>query len=212
MNRLPDRRRARVLPENPLRAAIGMLVFLAVLYAVQLLNASLPGVQPLSTYGILPRRVDGLDGILFAPLLHASWAHLISNTLPLLVLGWLVLAGGARQFTAVTATVWLIAGLGTWLVGSGGGGVHIGASSLVFGWMVFLLLRGFLLRSIGQILVAVVLFFYWGSMLWGVLPGQPGISWEGHLFGACGGLLAAWLVARAAPPRPSAGSAGKLAA
>lgn len=209
MNRLPDRRRARVLPENPLRAAIGMVVFLAFLYAVQLANTTLFGMKLSSYYGLVPRQLDGLDGILFAPLLHANWAHLISNSVPLLVLGWLVLAGGPRQFAAVTATVWLVAGAGTWLIGVGDR-PHIGASSLIFGWMVFLLVRGFLLRSIGQILVAVVLFFYWGSMLWGVLPGQPNISWEGHLFGALGGLLAAWLVARAAPRRPAGGSAGRL--
>ncbi|GAA0539288.1 rhomboid family intramembrane serine protease [Saccharopolyspora subtropica] len=197
-----------MLPENPLRAAVGMLIAVAVLYGIEFYDLATPAAR-LDDNGIEPREVDGLDGILWAPLLHFGWPHLMANTLPLLVLGWLVLAGGLRQFVAVTATVWIIGGLGTWLVGAPG--VHVGASGVIFGWMVFLLLRGFFQRSFGQILVAVVLFFYWGGMLWGVLPGQPGISWEGHLFGALGGALAAWLVARATRRPGSTNEPGTLA-
>ncbi|GAA4839154.1 rhomboid family intramembrane serine protease [Saccharopolyspora rosea] len=197
-----------MLPQNPLGALGGMLMFLAVLYAVEFVDQTDRALD-LDQYGIRPRDVDGLEGVLFAPLLHAGWPHLISNTLPFLVLGWLVLAGGLRQFVAVTATVWFVGGLGTWLVGAPG--VHIGASGVIFGWMVFLLVRGFFQRSAAQVLVALVLFFYWGGMLWGVLPGQPGISWEGHLFGAAGGLLAAWLVARSGRRRAVTGGPGTLA-
>jgi membrane associated rhomboid family serine protease len=136
-----------------------------------------------------------LDGVLWAPVLHGNWQHLVANTVPVLVLGFFVLAGGVSQFVAVTATVWLVGGLGTWLVAEGG--THIGASILVFGWLVFLLARGFFTRSAGHIVLAVVLFVIWGGVLWGVLPGTPGISWEGHLFGALGGLLAARMVSRA---------------
>lgn len=167
-------------------------MFVALLYVIEFVDQVVPA--NLDHNGIHPKDVDGLSGILWAPLLHGGWGHLLSNTLPLLVLGWLVLAGGLRHFLAVTAVIWITSGFGTWLVGSGG--THIGASGIAFGWLVFLLLRGFFLRSARQILVAVVLFFYWGGMLWGVLPGQHGISWEGHLFGALGGLLAAWLVGR----------------
>jgi membrane associated rhomboid family serine protease len=149
--------------------------------------------------GIRPRRFDGLDGILWAPLLHHGWQHLVLNTVPVLVLGFFALAGGVGQFIAVTGTVWLVGGFGTWLMGSPG--VHLGASILIFGWLVFLLVRGFLARSPGQILLAVVLFVMWGGVLWGVLPGAEGISWEGHLSGAAGGLIAAQLVARADRPR-----------
>ncbi|MGW3468483.1 rhomboid family intramembrane serine protease [Saccharopolyspora sp. NPDC000995] len=197
-----------MLPQNPLRAAVGMLIAVAVLYGIEFFDVADPAAD-LDANGIVPREVSGLDGILWAPLLHAGWGHLWANTLPLLVLGWLVLAGGLRQFIAVTATVWIVGGVGTWLIGAPG--VHVGASGVIFGWMVFLLLRGFFQRSFAQILVAVALFFYWGGMLWGVLPGQVGISWEGHLFGALGGVLAAWLVARGTRGQAAGSEPGKLA-
>ncbi|MER6992780.1 rhomboid family intramembrane serine protease [Saccharopolyspora hirsuta] len=197
-----------MLPANPLRAAVGMLIATAALYGIEFYDQVNPAAR-LDQNGILPRDVSGLDGILWAPLLHGDWSHLWANTLPFLVLGWLVLAGGLGQFIAVTATVWIVGGLGTWLVGAPG--FHIGMSGVIFGWMVFLLVRGFFQRSVAQILVAVVLFFYWGGMLWGVLPGQPGISWEGHLFGALGGLLAAWLVARSTRRQVTSGEPGTLA-
>jgi membrane associated rhomboid family serine protease len=112
-----------------------------------------------------------------------------------LVLGFFALAGGVGRFVAVTATIWLVGGLGTWLTGSPH--VHLGASILIFGWLVFLLARGFVARSPAQILLAVALSAVWGGALWGVLPGEVGISWEGHLFGALGGLIAAQMFARA---------------
>lgn len=178
-----------------MRAALIVLAFLAVLYVQEFVDLFvLPDIR-LDSNGIQPREVDGLDGVVWAPLLHAGFGHLIANTLPLLVLGWLCMAGGTRQFVAVTAVVWLIGGLSTWLIAPEGY-THLGASGVAFGWLAFLLARGFFNRSAAQILVAVVLFAYWGGMLWGVLPGQQGISWQSHLFGALAGFLAAWLVAR----------------
>lgn len=180
------------MPAKPVRAAVVVLTFVAILYALELLDLIVP--VDLQSNGIFPRETYGLDGILWSPLLHDDWKHLFANTVPILVLGWLTMAGGLRQFVAVTAVVWIVGGAGTWLIGSDGN--HIGASGLAFGWLAFLLVRGFFARSAAQILVAIVLFVYWGGMLWGVLPGQPNISWEAHLFGAVGGVLAAWLVAR----------------
>lgn len=169
-----------------------MLGFLVVLYAVEFAD-QLTGAN-LDQYGIVPREPSGLGGVVWAPLLHQGWPHLFSNTLPVAVLGFLATSGGLRRFFVVTATVWIISGAGTWLVGPAQTD-HIGASGLAFGWLVFLLLRGFFLRSAGQVVVAVALFLYWGGMLWGALPGQPGISWQEHLFGAVGGVVAARLVA-----------------
>ncbi|WP_179536640.1 rhomboid family intramembrane serine protease [Actinopolyspora biskrensis] len=202
-----------MLPPRPGRAAAVALAFVALLYVLELtdqlffqMGPTTPGsVHGLDVNGIQPREVEGLDGIIWAPLLHYGWEHLMANTLPLLVLGWLCMAGGIRRFVAVTAVVWLVGGLGTWLV-AGESTTHLGASGIAFGWLMFLLVRGFFTGSVAQILVAVVLVVYWGGMLWGVLPGQQGVSWQAHLFGAVGGVLAAWLVTRSDRPH-RAGSA-----
>jgi membrane associated rhomboid family serine protease len=189
--------RPRVLPARPGQAAMIIAAFTGVLYLTEAVDTVLGGA--LDKEGIRPRQLDGLDGILWAPLLHHGWQHLAANTVPVLVLGFFALAGGVGQFVAVTVTIWLVGGLGTWLIGSPG--VHLGASGLIFGWLVFLLVRGFFARSLMQILLAVVLFGVWGGVLWSVLPGTAGISWEGHLFGAVGGLLAARVMTRADRPR-----------
>ena len=187
------------MPAKPLAALITIASFTAVLYVSEAVDTALEDVD-LDNNGIMPRTVDGLDGVLWAPLLHGGWPHLLANTVPLLVLGFLAMAGGFGQFVAVTATIWIVGGLGTWLTGAPGT-VHIGASGLIFGWLTFLLVRGFFARSFGQIALAVALFMLYGGALLGVLPGQPGISWQGHLFGALGGLLAARLVTSADRPR-----------
>jgi membrane associated rhomboid family serine protease len=190
----PRRSVARVLPRSPLLALMTMLAFTGLLYAVEAVDFVSGG--SLDANGIEPRELDGLDGVLWAPLLHDGWAHLIANTVPFLVFGFLAMAGGIRQFVMVTATVWVLGGLGVWLFGPENT-THIGASGLIFGWLVFLLVRGFFARSLPQIGMAVVLFAIWGSVLWGVLPSDPHVSWQGHLFGALAGLLAAWFVGRA---------------
>jgi membrane associated rhomboid family serine protease len=197
----PRRPVARVLPRNPVLSAVFMLVFTAGLYVIEAVDVVSGGALD-QNYGIEPLEVNGLDGVLFAPLLHADWAHLVANTVPFLVLGFLAMSGGIRQFVVVTATIWVLGGLGVWLTGDIGAPPgyepsHIGASGVIFGWLVFLLVRGFFARSGLQILLAVGLFFVWGGILFGVLPGQPGISWQAHLFGALAGLLAARLAARA---------------
>ncbi|MGH3761830.1 rhomboid family intramembrane serine protease [Actinophytocola sp.] len=180
----------RILPPNPVAAAIVIASFTALLFLIEAIDAILPA--NLDNLGIQPRTLGGLDGILLAPLLHAGWSHLFANALAILVFGFLAMSGGIGPWVAVTATVWLTSGIGVWLTGADG--VTVGASGIAFGWLAFLLVRGVFNRSFGQLAVAAVLFVYWGSMLFGVLPGEPGISWQGHLFGALGGILAAWLV------------------
>ena len=149
----------------------------------------------LDTNGIRPRTVDGLRGILFAPVLHSSFSHLLANTLPLLVLGWFVLLRGVKTFVIVTITVILVSGLGTWLIGPANS-VHIGASGLVFGYFGYLLLNSWFERSLSSVLWAVLVFLLYGSLMWGVLPQGNGISWQGHLFGFIGGGVAAYLLAK----------------
>lgn len=151
----------------------------------------------LDSFGIRPREIDGLQGILFAPLLHGSFAHLMANTLPLLVLGWFVLLRGFRTFITVTLVVVLVSGLGTWFIGPARS-VHIGASGLVFGYFGYLLLNSWFERSLSSVLWAVGVFFLYGGLMWGVLPQGNGISWQGHLFGFIGGGVAAYLLAKRA--------------
>lgn len=185
----------RILPQRPLRAAIIIVAFTAVLYLVEFVDlVALHG--SLNQDGIRPRTLFGLGGVLWSPFLHENWGHLAANTIPILVFGFLAMAGGLAQFVSVTVTVWLVSGLGVWAT-AGSDTVTIGASGIAFGWLAFLLVRGVFNRSFGQIVVALVLLFYWGSILWGLIPGQPGISWQGHVFGAIGGVLAAFLATRA---------------
>lgn len=190
-----------------MRSCWAVLGFVLLLYAAEFAD-QISGLT-LDQYGVVPREPTGLIGIAAGPLLHQGWQHLISNTPPVAVLGFLTTSGGLRRFALVTAIVWITSGLGTWLVGPAHTD-HIGASGLAFGWLVFLLVRGFFARSAGQVFVAAVLFLYWGGMLWGLLPGQPGISWQEHLFGAVGGVLAAQVVARGGGPTGSAPASGKM--
>jgi membrane associated rhomboid family serine protease len=188
----------RVLPAHPATAGIVIVAFTALLYLVELVDVALHGL--LESEGILPRQLSGLDGVLWAPMLHGGWPHLISNTIPVLVFGFLAMATGVARWVVVTAIVWLVSGLGVWLTGDPGT-VTVGASGLAFGWLAYLLVRGLFNRSFGQLVVAAVLLMIWGGTLWGLLPGQSGVSWQAHVFGAAGGVLAAWLGARAGSRR-----------
>jgi membrane associated rhomboid family serine protease len=194
----------RVIPPNPLQAIIVVASFVGLLYATEGVDTLLGGT--LELHGIWPRTPDQWDGILWAPLLHSGWDHLLANTGPLIVLALLATAGGMAQFLGVTAIIWLASGFGTFLIGQPG--VHLGASGVVFGYLTFVLVRGLFVRSLPQILIAVVVFLVYGAFLWGVLPNQPGISWEGHLCGAIGGILAAWLVGKALRQVPGPAPSG----
>ncbi|MFG1792945.1 rhomboid family intramembrane serine protease [Nocardia sp. NPDC049149] len=174
-----------------LRAGLLIAGFVGLLYGIE--GVDYLDNNDLNNAGIHPRDADGLWGILWAPVLHANWAHLVGNTLPVLVLGFLALLAGIGRGLMATAIIWVVAGIGTWLTGASGS-VHLGASVLVFGWLTFLISRGWFARNVGQIVVGLVVLAVYGSLLWGVLPGQPGISWQGHLFGAVGGLLAGWVL------------------
>ncbi|MGV9714082.1 rhomboid family intramembrane serine protease [Gordonia sp. NPDC003424] len=172
------------------RSVIIMAAIAALLFVIEAIDAATH--YQLDNNGIEPRQIDGLDGILWAPLLHADWAHLIGNLIPGLVLGFLVLM--TRHFVIVTAIVWLVSGLGVWLFAPPYT-ITVGASGIIFGWLTYLLVRGLFNRDIWQVLGGLVLFVIYGSILWGILPGNPTVSWQGHLFGAAGGVLAAWYIA-----------------
>ncbi len=149
----------------------------------------------LDQYGIEPRDEDGLIGIPAAPFLHAGFGHLIANTVPLVMMGLAIAFAGARRLVTVTAIVAMVSGLGTWLVAPEGT-VHIGASGVVFGYATYLLSRGVFNRDLLELAIGAVVAVVWGGALLGGLLPEEGISWQGHFFGAVGGVLAARLLSR----------------
>ena len=148
------------------------------------------GATDVDLYGIQPREPDGLVGILTSPFLHGGWDHLYSNTIPFVAMGLAIALNGAVRVLAVTAIVMAVGGIGTWLVGPDNTN-HIGASGVVFGYAAYLLVRGFYNRSALELLIGLVVGVLWGSALLSGLVPREGISWQGHLFGGIGGVVAA---------------------
>jgi membrane associated rhomboid family serine protease len=169
-----------------------LMACVALAWVMELGDALVPG-RWLDSHGIIPRTMSGLSGILFAPLLHGGFAHLIANTIPFLTLGFLVMLRGLGTFIGVSLLVIVLGGLGVWLFAPSNT-IHIGASGLIFGYIGYLLARGYFERSVGSLVVAVVVALLYGGALWGVLPGQPGVSWQGHLFGFLAGVAAAGMM------------------
>jgi membrane associated rhomboid family serine protease len=165
------------------------------MWLVELINLALD--YRLNVWGIRPRTLSGLPGILFAPFLHGSIGHLLTNTIPFVILGWLVILHGPRTFVKVSVLIILLSGTGIWLFGRSA--YHIGASALIFGYFGFLIARAWYERSLGSILVALITIILYGGILWGAFPFHPQIAWEGHLFGLLAGILAARLAPGEAP-------------
>lgn len=203
----PAKRSGSTLTKERIKPAlITVGAFALLLIIVQTINWAM-GYR-LDQYGIEPRSWSGLWGVLTAPLLHGSWGHLWSNLVPLVIMGVLIMLSGVRQFVAVTVLVWLVSGLGVWLI-SPAGSVTVGASGIVFGWLAFLIVRGIWTRTWQHILLGLVLLALYGGLFWsGIvqvaaadITGVVTVSWQAHLFGAIGGVLAAFLVAKADGPR-----------
>ncbi|WP_244246857.1 rhomboid family intramembrane serine protease [Nocardioides euryhalodurans] len=172
------------------KAGLLSLAFVALLWVVEIVDATQGG--DLDSYGIRPRTQEGLWGIPAAPFLHGGWDHLEANSGPLLVLGFLVATVSVGRWLAVMAWAAVVSGLGVWLLAPANS-LTIGASGLVFGLLTYLMVAGFLERRPMRILVGVAVFLFYGSVLLGVLPGAAGVSWQGHLFGAVGGVVAAYV-------------------
>ena len=149
----------------------------------------------MSALGIAPKDPNGLKGILFAPFLHGGFYHLAANTLPLIVLGWFVMIRSLKDFWWVSLISAVVGGLGTWLIGSPYS-VHIGASGVIFGYFGYLLFRGYFERSALAVGLSIAIAMTYGGLIFGVFPtAGPHMSWEGHLFGFIGGIIAAKLLA-----------------
>ena len=155
-----------------------------------------PGT-PFDRWGIRPRTIRGVLGIPLMPFLHDGFRHLFGNTIPFLVMGGAIASGSVARFLRVSAIVGLTAGAGVWLFARSGT-VHIGASGIVFGFLTYLLSRGVIARKVTWVVGGLVILVVYGGILWGLLP-TPGVSWTGHVFGAVGGVLAAWVLHRRTP-------------
>jgi membrane associated rhomboid family serine protease len=188
------------MTEDRVRGLLFVGVMAAVMWVVEVINAI--DDYRLDAQGIRPRVLDGLDGVLWAPFLHASWGHLLGNTVPFLVLGAVIALSGLARVAAVTAVVALVGGLGTWLIAPSNS-VHVGASGVVFGYAAYLVARGFSTRRPLHLAAGAAVAVIWGTTLVSGLVPQDGISWQGHLFGALGGIIAAGLVAQSRSSVPS---------
>jgi membrane associated rhomboid family serine protease len=202
-----DRNRERYAAQLDGLRALGALV--AAMWAVELVNAL--DSYRLDRDGIVPRNLSHLDGIVFAPFLHASFSHLLGNTVPFVILGFAIALAGAGRLLRVSLIVALVSGLGVWLT-SPSGTVTVGASGVVFGYAAYLISRGLFDRRIGEVLLGIVVLLLFGGALISDLIPRSGISWEAHLFGGVGGVLAAAMLARPARARTSAPAATSLPA
>ncbi|TWS18561.1 rhomboid family intramembrane serine protease [Tsukamurella asaccharolytica] len=192
------------------RSAIVVAVFVVALWGIEVVDVV--AGNALDQWGIHPRDgADAVRGIALAPLLHGGWEHLAANSVPALILGFLGLIAGAGRFLLATAIIWLVSGVGVWVTG-GSNTVVIGLSGVLFGWMTYLAVRGLFTRKPLDIIVGVTLMVLYGGMLWGVLPGQPGVSWQAHLWGAVGGLIAAALLGRRARGKSGPGNSREVGA
>lgn len=184
------------------------VLLLALIWAVHIADALLPG--SFLVWGLRSWDPDSLAGLVLGPLLHASWTHLISNSLPLLVMGWLVAVEGAGRFWLVTAVAALIGGIGTWLL-SAPGTLTVGASVLVFGYFGYVVVRAFLPGRMRRRIVyagaaVVVIVLYGSAVLTGIFGAGSGVSWQGHLCGGLGGVVAALAAGQRPVRRRSQGS------
>jgi membrane associated rhomboid family serine protease len=174
-------------------ALLILFALVALMWVVEVVDVALN--HRLDRYGIEPRDVDGLDGVIAAPFLHVGFGHLLANTVPFVTMGVVIALEGARRLITATVIVAVVSGLGTWLVAAPGT-VHVGASGIVFGYATYLIARGVFNRSGAQLAVGLLVVVVWGGALLGGLEPQRGISWQGHLFGAIGGVVAARVLTR----------------
>jgi membrane associated rhomboid family serine protease len=187
------------------REGIQLLVaIVAIMWLVEIVNAA--DSQRLDGDGIYPRSVGHLWGIFTAPFLHVGFPHLIDNTIPLVVMGVIIALRGAARLAIVTLIVIVIGGLGTWLIGPSHS-VTVGASGLVFGYASYLLARGFFDHSRLELLIGAVVAVIWGGALLSSLVPHYGVSWQGHVSGAIGGVVAAWWLAQRDAAKRSPGTA-----
>ncbi|HEY2950329.1 MAG TPA: rhomboid family intramembrane serine protease [Micromonosporaceae bacterium] len=183
------------------RAFVAMCAVVPVLFAIEVLDTA-TGQRLDALGGVRPHHLDGLDGVLLAPFLHDGFDHLYANSVPLILLGTFVLASGARQFLGATVVIMLVSGFGVWFTGSADS-VVIGASGVLFGYLALLLVRGVIERRWWNLGVGLLIALLYGWQILGILPRDPAFSWQAHLFGLLGGVLAALIFRVPRPRRPA---------
>jgi len=175
---------------NLRKSTILVLVFIGLLWLIGVADAVLH--LQIARFGIFPREPDGLRGLLFAPLIHGSWLHLLTNTLPLFILGTAILYGYPNASKIALPMIYLLSGLGVWIFARSS--YHIGSSGLAYGMMFFVFVIGVLRRDRLSIVLSLIVFFLYGGMIWGVFPQRQNISFESHFFGAAVGVIMAFLL------------------
>ena len=183
----------RTETKPPLKRFIPIVVVTALCWLVFVVN-NLIWNGHLARYGIIPRHLNGLPGIIWAPFLHGSFQHLAANTLPLLILGAVICARGKGEFVPITVAGTLLGGGLTWLIGRNA--CHIGASGLIFCYFGYLASLAYFNRNIATLLLSLVCILGYGGMLRGILPTSAAVSWEGHLAGLAAGIVLAWFISR----------------
>ncbi|MGC9219772.1 MAG: rhomboid family intramembrane serine protease [Solirubrobacteraceae bacterium] len=202
------RRRLGGNGSDPAGGVLLLFAIVAVMWLVEVVNAL--DANRLDSDGLYARNLSRIWGILTSPFIHASFAHLADNSVPLLLLGLIIAAHGARRLAVVTGLIIVIGGLGTWLI-SPGGVSTIGASGVVFGYATYLMARGFFDRKIWELGVGLVVGVIWGWALLSSLIPHAGISWQGHVCGAIAGVLVAWRFAAADRQSRAAAVPGSVA-
>lgn len=177
--------------QNVLNSTKQQLKFVLILFVIVTLVevVNLFTGRWLNHFGLLPRNLDALPGIALSPLLHGSFSHFASNIVPLVIFSFLMLQYGIKRFGLVTLWIIVSSGLLVWLFGRTA--MHVGASGLIYGYFGFLVLAGFLSGRVKLIAIALIVAFFYGGLIFGVMPTRPFVSWESHLFGFATGLLAA---------------------
>jgi len=194
MSFVPERQRSEGLAKHGARAltsAVLVGAVTAVMWVLEAIDYAMNGW--LDRFGIQPRDVSDLPDVFTAPFMHGGFGHLMANTVPFLILGFIAAARGIAKVLAMSLIVIVVGGLGVWFTSSAN---TLGSSILIFGFFGYLVGRGIFERRLIDIGIAIAVVLFYGTMLFGVIPGEPGISWQGHLFGLIGGILASWFLRR----------------
>ena len=208
IQQITDRIGTRIFgrPQKQRDGLLVLALIVAVMWVVEAINSI--DSNRLDGDGIHSRDIGRFWGILTSPFIHASFQHLIDNTIPFVFLGVIIALHGAARLLLVTGVIIALGGLGTWLIGPGGAST-VGASGVVFGYATYLLARGFFDRSIWELAVGMVVGVVWGAALLSSLVPHSGISWQGHLCGAIAGVIVAWRLSQVDQRRAQGGSPAK---